>query len=145
MDGQPVSSDSSIKDFSFKKFFDEWFPYYLYLGMTYDEFYRMDCTLVKAYRRAYEYKKEYDNSLLWLQGMYVYDAMEAQRSGWAFYSGKPIKPEKYLEKPKPVTKSMREQYAIEQTQMMAAHLRAAFHKHNNRTPAITEEGENNGS
>lgn len=104
----------------------------------------MDCELVRDYRKAYEYKQEYDNSQLWLQGLYIYRAMEAQRPGWAFYGKKAPKPEKYIEKPLAVTKEMQEQYAAEQTRMMAEQFKAAFHKRNNQIPATTEEGENDG-
>lgn len=98
--------------------------------MTYDEYWRMDCTLVKDYRRAYEYRQEYDNSLLWLQGLYVYRAIEAQRPGWVFYGKKTPKPEPYLDKPIAVTEELRKQYAAEKTRMMAEQFRAAFSKKN---------------
>ena len=101
----------------------------------------MDCELVRAYRKAYEYKQEYDNSQLWLQGLYVYKALEAQRPGWAFYGSKPAKPEKYLEKPIAITDEMRKQYAAEQTQMMAEQFRAAFHKRNQNLAKQEEGGE----
>ena len=92
----------------------------------------MDCELVRAYRKAYEYKQEYDNSMLWLQGLYIYRAMEAQRPGWAFYGKKPMKPEKYLEKPLAVTDEMRKQYAHEETMKMAGQFKTAFAARNKR-------------
>lgn len=108
--------------------------------MSYDEYWRMDCELVRAYRKAYEYKQEYDNSQLWLQGLYIYRAMEAQRPGWAFYTKKPMKSEKYLEKPIAVTKALREQYAHEETMEMAEQFKAALSARNKRLNA--QEGEN---
>ena len=108
--------------------------------MSYDEYWRMDCELVRAYRKAYEYKQEYDNSQLWLQGLYIYKAMEAQRPGWAFYTKKPMKPEKYLEKPLAVTKALREQYAHEETMKMAEQFKAVLSERNKRLSA--QEGEN---
>ena len=100
--------------------------------MTYKEYWQMDCELVKAYRKAYEYKQEYDNSQLWLQGLYVYKALEAQRPGWAFYGKKAPKPEQYLDKPIAITEEMRQRYAAEKTQQMAEQLRAAFHRRNQK-------------
>ena len=114
---------------SYAKIFDDQFPYYLHLGMSYDEYWRMDCELVRAYRKAYEYKQEYDNSQLWLQGLYIYKALEAQRPGWNFW-GKHPKPEKYLEKPIAITKEMRERYQAEETEKIRENLKAAFHRHN---------------
>lgn len=43
--------------------------------MSYEQFWDMDCTLVKAYRQAYEMKQEVRNYHLWLQGLYIYDAL----------------------------------------------------------------------
>ena len=90
----------------------------------------MDCELVRAYRKAYEYKQEYDNSQLWLQGLYIYKAIEAQRPGWVFYGKKAPKPEKYLEKPIAVTEAMQHRYRVEETQKMAEQFKAAFHRRN---------------
>ena len=111
--------------------------------MTYEEYWRMDCELVRDYRKAYEYRQEYDNSQLWLQGLYVYRALEAQRPGWAFYTKKPMKPDKYLEKPIAVTRNMKEQYAHEQTMKMAEQFKAAFSERNKRINT-QRDGEDNG-
>ena len=124
--------------------FRDQFPYYLHLGMSYDEYWRMDCELVRAYRKAYEFRQEYDNSQLWLQGLYIYKAIEAQRPGWVFYGKKAPKPEKYLEKPLAVTEELRKQYEAEKTQKMAEQFRAAFRKRNQNLDENPEEGGNNG-
>ena len=112
--------------------------------MTYDEYWRMDCELVRSYRKAYEYKQQYDNSQLWLQGLYIYRAMEAQRPGWAFYGKKNPKPEAYMDKPIAITKEMQDQYAAEKTQEMAAQFKAAFRKRNQNLDKKPEEGEKDG-
>lgn len=102
----------------------------------------MDCELVRDYRKAYEFKQEYDNSLLWLQGLYVYKALEAQRPGWAFYSSKHPRPEKYLEKPIAITEQLKAKYKAEETQKMAEQFRAAFHRRNQNLDK--QGGEENG-
>ena len=58
VDSSPSQSEISSYSAEFKK----WFPYFLSLGMTYDEYWNQDCTLVKAYQdaekdktRAYKY------------------------------------------------------------------------------------------
>ena len=104
----------------------------------------MDCELVRDYRKAYEYKQEYDNSMLWLQGLYVYKAMEAQRPGWAFYGKRVPKPSAYEEKPIPITKQLRQKYAAERTQMMARHLREKLHRKNQNLNKSSEEGGEHG-
>jgi len=100
----------------------------------------MDCELVRAYRKAYEYKQEYDNSQLWLQGLYIYRAIEAQRPGWVFYGKKSPKPEKYMDKPLAVTKAMQEKYAHEETMKMAEQFRQAFRSRNNKFKEQATEG-----
>ena len=133
MEGKQVSLLPSEEEdpppISYTKIFREQFPYYLHLGMSYKEYWEMDCELVRAYRKAYEYKQEYDNSLLWLQGLYIYNAMSAQRPGWNFWAKHP-KLEKYLEKPIAITEAMQLRYRTEETQKMAEQLKAAFHKRN---------------
>lgn len=69
------SSTSQSETISYSAIFREWFPYFLSLGMTPDEYWNQDCTLVKAYRKAEEIKRERTNTESWLQGMYIYEAL----------------------------------------------------------------------
>lgn len=64
---------SPVTDLS--KIFDDHFPYYLAMGMSYDQFWRDDPKLVKAYRKAHELRQEWANQDAWLQGMYFYEAI----------------------------------------------------------------------
>lgn len=84
MDGErvsPSSDDSSGGEaserpaFTYTKAFNEQFPYYLSIGMSAEEFWRGDVFLAKAYREAYRLREERMNQQLWLQGMYIYDAL----------------------------------------------------------------------
>jgi hypothetical protein len=65
---------SPIKS-NFRELFDEWFPYYLSIGMTPEQYWDGDPWLCKAYRRKAEFDKERLNEQLWLQGMYIYEAL----------------------------------------------------------------------
>ena len=94
------SSDTSASD-SCREIFDKAFPYYLALGMTYDEFYRKDHTLVIAYRRAYEKKIEQDNQNFWLIGAYVYHAICRVAPLLIPFNSHP-KVEPYLDRPFPL-------------------------------------------
>ena len=60
-------SDISVPD-NYRELFDMVFPSYLVMGMTYDEFYKKDHTLAKAYRQAYKMKRENENERLWMMG-----------------------------------------------------------------------------
>lgn len=61
--------------FTYGQKFDELFPYYLAIGMTYEQYWEQDCTLVIPYRKAVEIRQDLDNQHAWLQGMYVYEAI----------------------------------------------------------------------
>ena len=71
------------------------------MGMTYDEFYRKDHTLVIAYRKAYERKREEKNTEMWLQGLYVYEAVARVAPLLIPFNQHP-KAEAYLDKPLPI-------------------------------------------
>ena len=84
MDSELVSSSlstveevgqGSSSSFTYTERFYELFPYYLFLGMTAEQYWDGDCTLVKYYRKAEELRNEKRNQELWLQGMYVYEAI----------------------------------------------------------------------
>lgn len=59
---------------SCREIFDNAFPTYLAMGMTYNEFYRETPSLVIAYRQAYKRKRQEVNENMWLQGAYIYEA-----------------------------------------------------------------------
>lgn len=53
------------------------FPEYLAMGMTYDQFWKEDCSLVIPYREAYRIQQEEMNRMAWLQGLYMYRALQS--------------------------------------------------------------------
>ena len=60
---------------SYYKTFLEHLPYYLSIGMTPEQFWDGDPLLAKYYRKADELKRQRKNQELWLQGMYIYEAL----------------------------------------------------------------------
>jgi hypothetical protein len=70
-----VEEQSSAPYFSYQKLFEEQCPYYMSIGMTCDEFWYGDPNRAKYYRKAYELKKKQINEQMWLQGLYVYEAI----------------------------------------------------------------------
>ena len=93
-------SDTDTPD-SCREIFDKAFPQYLALGMTYDEFYRQDHTLVIAYRKAHELKRKEENENFWLMGAYVYQAICRVSPLLAPFAKSP-KAEDYLKEPFPI-------------------------------------------
>ena len=113
MDSELVSSSlsatgeserkSSALPFTYTEKFYELFPYYLSIGMTYDQYWNGDCTLTKYYRKADEIKKERRNEELWLQGAYIYEALCDVSPILHAFAKKGTKPQPYSDKPYSIT------------------------------------------
>lgn len=69
----------NCKPKTYTEIFEECFPYYLSIGMTYELFWEGDVTLPKLYRKAEKMRQEQQlndiNFKAWLQGRYIYDAL----------------------------------------------------------------------
>ncbi len=63
--------------------------------------------LVKSYREAYELRRRERNHDLWLQGLYIYNAL-CSASPLFRFSTKPVKANPYLEEPFAITKEENE-------------------------------------
>lgn len=74
------------------------FPYYLSLGCSYNEYWNAPAEVAAAYYDAEMHRKERRNYELWLQGLYVKNALDASLA-MAFWDKKHQKPEPYLEHP----------------------------------------------
>lgn len=112
--------------------FEESFPYYLSIGMTPEQYWDEDSTLVKAYRKAQEMRLDTKNRFLWLQGAYVYDALIAVSP--AYRAFKPSRPKPYLDEPYPLNEkqSMERQQREERkkTEELKARFRATVENMN---------------
>lgn len=67
--------ERSTPRFTYTQQFEKVFPYYLSIGMTYEQYWEMDCDLVKFYRKAADIKRDLMNQNAWLIGLYVYEAI----------------------------------------------------------------------
>lgn len=119
--GDGVISDSPP---SYSQIFDECFPYYLSIGMTYDQYWKQDCDLVKPYRKADEIRKKRTNEEAWLQGAYIYNALCSVAPILHAFAKNGTKPDPYLEKPIPITKSDQEIREEEEMRARAEGFRA---------------------
>lgn len=111
--------NSSASSFTYTEKFYELFPYYLTIGMTYDQYWNGDPTLVKYYRKADEMRKERVNEELWLQGMYIYEALCDVSPVLHAYAKKGTKPQPYSKQPYSITKAQREREEEEHVRMLA--------------------------
>lgn len=74
-------------------------PQYMSYGMTPDEYWNGDCTLARAYYKAYKIKAEHENEMLWIQGAYFYDALVKASPFYHDLPHKGLKPQAYIDKP----------------------------------------------
>lgn len=62
---------------SFTEFFELACPIYMAMGMTYGQFWDEDVMLVKVYREADIIRRRRRNEELWLEGIYMAEALSA--------------------------------------------------------------------
>lgn len=79
--------------------FYEFFPFYLSLGMSEEQYWDRDSTLVVAYRKAEEFKTNRKNQEMWLQGAYIYEALGRVSPLLHAFAKKGTKPVPYLAEP----------------------------------------------
>lgn len=115
MDGDPVTREPSPSDdppvsITLTEMFTDLCPYYISMGMTYEQYWNSNTKVHKAYRKAWEQTKRYRNWEFWMQARYFYDVMlrVAPIIRTTFGKGT-VKAGEYLEEPYALTmKDLRE-------------------------------------
>ncbi|MGN0620558.1 MAG: hypothetical protein ACI4I9_01720 [Porcipelethomonas sp.] len=91
MEPERIKSEAPVR---YTDIFNECFPFYLSIGMTYEQFWEGDSTLPVFYRKAHKLKirDEYDriNYTCWLQGLYMQAAVSSCFSRKSAYPEKPF-------------------------------------------------------
>ena len=85
--------------FAYTAKFYEVFPYYLSIGMTYEQFWEQDCDLVRYYRKAAQIRQDLRNQDAWLQGAYIYEALIDASPVLRSFAKKGTKPIPYRNSP----------------------------------------------
>ena len=102
-DGQSVPFSNSYT----AQFYDA-FPFYLSIGMTPEQYWDGDSMLPKYYRKAYELQRKRENENLWLQGMYIYEALCDVSPVLNAFAKKGTKPTPYTDHPYSITRDERD-------------------------------------
>lgn len=91
MDGGIVESEST-EEKTFTDVFEEQCPYFMSIGMTYDEFWYGEPERARYYRDSHILKCKSRNQELWLQGMYFIHSIGValDPKGKAKYPEKPF-------------------------------------------------------
>lgn len=78
MEDSWIESNNAEHIFLSKKF-EELCPFFISIGMTYEQFWYEDLTIAKMYLKAYRIKQEREIEMdqwhMWKQGMYIYEAL----------------------------------------------------------------------
>ena len=99
--------------------FYEVLPYYMSIGMTYEQYWDGDPMLAKYYREAEEIRNERKNQELWLQGMYIYEALCDVAPILHSFAKKGTKPAPYSDTPYAITEKQRIRIENERERKMA--------------------------
>lgn len=90
---------SKVEGASLSAFFEEMCPIYMSYGMSYDEFWYKSPYRAKFYIEAYKRKIKQQDEYMWMQGMYIYEALCKVSPILHAFSKKGTKPLPYSEKP----------------------------------------------
>lgn len=102
--------------------FEEAFPYYLAIGMSYEQFWDDRPELVIPYRRADEIRRRRMNEELWLNGMYTADALLATVGNMLSKGAK----NQYPTEPRPITLSEIEERRERERRAKEEEIKARF-------------------
>ena len=94
------------------------------IGMTYDEFWNQDVTLVGVYRKADELRRRRQNDVLWMQGLYIRDALLSTVGN--MFSGKSATPIEYPKEPYPITAAQVAEREEAENRRMEERMKADF-------------------
>lgn len=84
---------------SYSEIFEEQFPQYLAIGMSASEYWDGDPKLVKAYREAYQIRREAEDYDAWKAGCYIYEALCCASPLFRSFGKGTIEARPYREKP----------------------------------------------
>lgn len=94
------------------------------IGMSYDEFWNQDVTLVRVYRQADDLRRRRQNEMLWMQGIYMRDALLCTVGN--MFSGKGTTPIEYPKEPYPITASQVAEKKAAERRDMEERIKADF-------------------
>ncbi len=93
--------------------------------MTYEQFWDGDAEMVRDFRFAYKRRLEQQNRMMWLQGLYVYRAIDAIMPALSIKTQNVgIKP--YLDEPIPITQDEEEEREIRKQKLQFEQNQARF-------------------
>lgn len=102
-------SNEVESDFQLTSVFNDMCPIYMSYGMTFDEFWYGNSSLCRVYMEAYKLRQKALDEQLWLQGFYVYNALNCVAPVLHAFAKQGTKPLPYLKSPITQTQEYKEQ------------------------------------
>lgn len=93
------SEERKVESTSLTSLFEKMCPIYMSYGMTYDEYWKESPYRAKFYREAHEMKVKRKDEEMWVQGMYIYEALCEVSPVLHAFSKSGTKPLPYAKKP----------------------------------------------
>lgn len=96
------------------------------IGMSYDEFWHGDVALVGVYRKAQEIRDRRQNQFMWIQGMYIYEALCDVAPIFHAFAKKGTKPAPYPKEPYPITDTEIREHELREARAKEERMKAEF-------------------
>lgn len=126
-----ISKDKSeVEYISPTKTFEEMCPIYMSFGMSYDEFWYGSPYRAMFYRNSHKLKVKQKNEEMWMQGMYIYEALCDVSPILHAFSKKGTKPLPYPDKPFGTNVDEKETEIDKEQEVQNARLIARIHFEN---------------
>lgn len=116
--GQEFLNEEEPPRKTYTEVFNEQLPFYLAIGMSLTEYFDGDSLLAKYFRQAYRIKQEECDYNAWLQGIYIYKALDC-----ALYNNPPLmkrgrEPRQYFDEPFMQAKKEKDHVLTEEQQAL---------------------------
>ena len=119
MGGELLTTPDESNLVTYTEVFEEHEPFYISIGMPRNEYWDGEAQLTKVYRNAFEMKRDRKNHELWLQGLYIYEALiDASPVFHDLVKGK-VKPIEYVKEPYPITQKQVKEKAEREERLRA--------------------------
>lgn len=115
---------TATSHFPYRELFEACFPVYLSFGMTYEQYWQGDCTLVRAYRKAEALRVQRANQMAWLEGRYFYEALCDASPLLHAFAKEGTEAYPYRDAPIPVTRDEVENWRARQIEKQKEEFRA---------------------
>lgn len=141
----PDGDGTNVPVFSYTREFEKCLPYYLSIGMSWDQFWHGDVEMARFYRQAHEMRLRERNFEMWMQGRYIYEAIGDMVPVLHAFAKEGTQPVPYPKEPYPITekdvREREERERLEKYERMKAYV-SQWADEKNRKNAGKEVGDN---